>query len=289
MTQVIYIDVLIAVNLFINYFMLTATAKFLYIKTTKLKIIVGSSLGAIYSLYMLLPPHNFVVSLAIKLIMSSTIVWVSLCNPKSSIYLKALLCFYSINFAFLGSMFAMWCFFEPRGMYMKNNVVYFNVSPIILLVSTVVSYFIIETVNKIVGGSKNETTFCEIEIKLLGKIFCVTAKIDTGNTLRETFSGLPVVVVCRSVIKEIVPEVAFSISDIYREKNDLDKVYYDVGNKMRLIPFSAISGNGILPAFKSEYIIVKNINVKREAYIAICPDNTLKDEFTALIGPELIE
>lgn len=289
MTQVIYIDVLIAVNLFINYFILAAAAKFLYIKTTKFKIVLGSSLGAIYSLYILFPSHNFVISLAVKLIMSSTIVWISLCSPKSGVYLKALFCFYSINFAFLGSMFAIWCLFEPKGMCIKNNVVYFNVSPIILVVSTVVSYSIIETVNKIVGRPKSKKTFCEVEIKLLSKIFCVRAKIDTGNTLRETFSGLPVIVVCESTIKETVPEASFSISDICREKSDFDKVQYDIKSKMRLIPFSAISGQGILPAMRAEYIIVKDINIRREAYIAICPDNTLKDEFTALIGPELIE
>ena len=65
MKEVIYIDVLIAVNLFINYFLIISTAKFLHLKTQKSRLILGEILGGIYSLYILLPPTNFFVSLII--------------------------------------------------------------------------------------------------------------------------------------------------------------------------------------------------------------------------------
>lgn len=289
MTQVIYVDVLIAVNLFINYFILTAVTKFLYIKTSKKRVILGSSLGAVYSLYILLPEQNLFISLIIKLLMSSTIVWVALCGPRSSIYLKALTCFYSMSFIFLGSMFAIWCVFDPRGMYIKNNVVYFNISPSIMVISTVVSYMMIEGINKIVGRQRNDKSFCEVEIKLMDKVFSVKAKVDTGNSLREAFSGLPVVVVCKSTVKGIVPEDLMNIHNMYKEESGFNVLKCDVQSRMRLIPFSSVGGRGILPAFRADYILIKSVDIRREAYIAVCPDDNLKDEFEGLISPELVQ
>lgn len=288
MILTIYIDVLIAVNLFINYFIIFATAKFLYIKASKSRILIGSSLGAIYSLYILLPQQNVLISLMIKLFMASTIVWITFCFPKSSIYLKTLLCFYSMSFIFSGLMFAIWCAFEPRGMYVKNSVVYFNISPSILVVSTIVSYAIIEMINKIVGRQKAENSFYEVEIKLFGTVFSVNAKLDTGNNLKEAFSGLPVIIVRESSVRGIVAPDLMDVSNIFKEKSEKVKIKYKTCSKLRLIPFSSIAGCGLLPGFKSEYVSVKGIDIKREAYIAVCSDKVFKGEFEGLICPELV-
>ena len=51
MKQTIYIDVLLAVNIFINYFLLLAAAKFLAVKRVRLRILAASILGAAYFSY----------------------------------------------------------------------------------------------------------------------------------------------------------------------------------------------------------------------------------------------
>ena len=61
MKQVIYIDVLIIVNLFVNYFILLTTSKFLNLKLKLSRLILGEILGAIYSLYIFIPaPNTFI-------------------------------------------------------------------------------------------------------------------------------------------------------------------------------------------------------------------------------------
>ena len=47
--QTIYIDVLIATNIFINYFLLLAVAKFLHSNAKRWRLVLASVLGAAYS------------------------------------------------------------------------------------------------------------------------------------------------------------------------------------------------------------------------------------------------
>ena len=63
MKQTIYIDVLISINLFINYFLLLSVAKILTLKPERKRIILSSFIGSLYSLVILLPSINIVLSL----------------------------------------------------------------------------------------------------------------------------------------------------------------------------------------------------------------------------------
>ena len=55
MEQVIYIDILIVTNIIINFFLILLTSKIMYLKINYTRLILGEILGAIYSLYILLP------------------------------------------------------------------------------------------------------------------------------------------------------------------------------------------------------------------------------------------
>ena len=290
MRLIIYVDILIAVNLFTNYFILLATAKFLQIKASKIRVILGAMLGAMFSLYILFPEINIIFSFLAKLFISAAIIWVSFCSPKyPELYFKTILCFYSISFGFSGLMLAIWFLFRPNGMVMKNGVVYFNISPTVLIITTTISYFVIETMNKTIGKRQNKEDFCELEIKILGETFKINAKIDTGNNLKEPFSGLPVVVVREDIIKAIIPQSYLGIWWPTNKNFCSGALKHKVENKFRLIPFSSVSGEGTLPAFKPEYIILKHNKVRREGYVAICQNELLKDGIEGLIGTELLD
>ena len=136
MKQTIYIDVLLAVNIFINYFLLLAAAKFLAVRRICLRILAASILGSAYSLTMLMPSISMVLALLMKLAMSASLVLIAFPWGGKKQFLKSLACFYIMNFAFAGFMMAIWHFISPQGMIIKNSIVYFNISPIILIGSS---------------------------------------------------------------------------------------------------------------------------------------------------------
>ena len=286
MKQTIYIDILIAVNLFINYILLLLTAKFLSLKWKSIRLVFGEILSGIYSLYILFPETNLFLSILVKLIMSITIVWCVFGFKSLKSFIKITLCFYAINFLFSGIMLGLWILFRPSSMEMNNGVVYFNISPLVLIASTIVSYFIIEIFYRIIGKNHIKNSFYEIKINIEDSPVKLRAKVDTGNILREPFSNLPVIIVRKSTAEKIIPPKLLGLLDnYYQNTNNISS--YEVKYPIRMVPFKTVAGRGVFPAFKPKNIINPE-GILKKAYIAICPDRTLSEEIGALINPELI-
>lgn len=285
MKQVLYVDILMAVNLFVNYFILVATSKFMCIKWKTRRLVAGEILGAIYSLYIFLPELNIFISLAIKLFMAFTIVWAVFGIQNFKTFVKTLACFYSVSFAFSGIIFSVWCIWKPNGMTINNGVVYFNISPIVLIFSTLIAYTVIEIINRITGKKENKNRWCDIDVSFDGKSTVFKAKIDTCNSLREPFSNLPVIVTRENTIASLLPpnlEIKTNYSELCGE------IFQNKNIKMRIIPFRTVSGEGLLPAFKPDFIRT-GTGVKKQAYIAICSDKILPKETPALMNPDLLD
>lgn len=285
MKQIIYIDILVIVNLFVNYFLLLATAKFFCIKWKTSRLILGEILGGIYSLYILAPELPWFISSVIKLFMSVTIIAATFGIKKPTQFFKILIYFYSVNFLFSGIMMAVWCWFKPNGMQVNNGVVYFNISPVILIISTIISYIIIEAINKIVNKRRLDHKIINLKIKFRTNQISITAKIDTGNFLKEPFSGLPVIVARETSVKPLLPVNTYEqIKDYSADK------FTDILNlKIRMIPFKTISEESVLPAFKPDCIKINESEVQKEVYIALCEDKFMPQNADALINPEILD
>lgn len=270
MKQTIYVDVLVAVNFFINYFLLLASAKFLTVPVKRGRLAAASGLGALFSLSILLPEIPAVLSLLIKLAMSSAIVLSAFGYGGVKRFIRNTAAFYIINFGFAGLMLALWYFFAPQGLMIRNSVVYLNISPVLLILLSVVCYFIISLVNRITGRQMPKELFCRIVVSCSGAACDCTAKIDTGNSLREPFSNDPVVIVNEDVIGKAVPP----------EKS----------LNFRMIPFDVVSGGGVLKAFRPDRLTIyygkQTIQVSN-VYIAV--SKTRLGGCDALMNPDLLQ
>jgi stage II sporulation protein GA (sporulation sigma-E factor processing peptidase) len=267
--QKIYIDILVGVNLFINYFLLLAVSKLLSLPVKRLRLLLAASLGAVGSLSILLPEISMFFSFLLKLAMSALIVLAAYPLTGLKDFLRELAAFYVISFSFAGFMIALWYFFAPQGLIIKNSVVYFNISPLFLVGMTVICYFVIRLIHRITGRQAPEDLFCTIRIDMNGRTVSCSAKVDTGNTLKEPFSNAPVAVVCEDCISEIIP----------KQKE-----------KIRLVPYQSVSGTGLLPAFKPDKLTVCIGSRKteiHEVYIAVTKSKL--GAFGALLNPDLCQ
>lgn len=292
MKQTIYIDVLISVNLFINYFLLMSVVKILNLKPERKKLVLSAFIGSLYSLFILLPPINNVLSLIVKLIMSATIVLLAFGIVPLKVFFKIIGAFYGVNFIFGGIVFFVWHFISPNGIFINNNIVYLNLSPIFLIITTFIAYVAIRVMDKFTATHSISKLNCDILIQCNDKSTVISAKIDTGNTLREPFSNIPVIVAQYQCIESIIPQALKIYLCSGALNNTMSNSYYECKfNSFRMIPFKAVSGEGLLPAFKPDYIKIlsDSSNLKKEAYIAICDDKVFNNEYVALVNPDLIE
>lgn len=273
MKQVIYVDVLLAVNLFVNYFLLLGTARFLSLAFLRRRLLLAAVLGAVYSLIIFLPEINWILSLLIKLLMAVSMVWLAFGRSNMRVFGKTVACFFVVNFGFAGIMFALWQIFSPPGLLMNNGVVYFDLSPLILVGSTLLCYGVLRLLHRFSSRPVPQELYCTVEIDCGEKHVTLRAKVDTGNSLTEPFSHLPVIVAEYAKVEALVgsrePE-AWKLP-------------------CRLIPFYAVGSEGVLPAFHPQQVTVHHSHgiQKKDAYVAVCPDGTLGG-IGGLMNPELL-
>lgn len=272
--QTIYIDVLICVNLFTNFLILSVVSRFMNIKARFCRKLCGAALGAVASLIILLPQLNGIINIIIKIILSLSIVFIVYGKKNIKMLVKIVSVFFLITFSFCGVMIAIWLIINPGGFILRNSTVYINISPEILIILTLVCYLIIRLINRVAGRAVDSKLYAKLKVTVNGSMAELDAKLDTGNTLREPFSGLPVIVAEKS---------AFSFRTIDKEYNYLDTATKD---KVRFIPYSSLGGNGLLPAYKAESVIIDGKPYIGECYVALCDNGIIKGGINALLSAD---
>lgn len=122
--------------------------------------------------------------------------------------------------------------------------------------------------------------------------------LDTGNMLKDPITGMPVIIVQKEILKEILPNIILdNLSKIVG--GDVPQEVYNDENlqyitKFRLIPFSSIGKeNGMLLGFKAKKIEIEQEDIKKvidNVIVGIYEKNlSKKNEYNALIGLDLLE
>lgn len=261
--RVIYVDVLIAVNVFVDFMLIACTKKFLHIKIKYIRMILGSILGGILSLVALLPNLIFPINIAVDLFSACLIILASFgkCNFKT--FLKRVAVYFSLAFSFCGIMLGIYTALKPKGMAVYNDVIYFNISPILLIILTLVCYYTLYIIQRLTKGESG-SKICNIEVKINENSYSFLAKVDTGCNLKEPFSGDFVIIAEETLIDNYTPSE----------------------DKVRMIPFQSLGGNGIIKGFKPNEIKIDGIQKENSVYIGIC-SNVLTGDIKALIPEEL--
>lgn len=295
---IVYIDVLFAVNFLVNYLLLRVCCIFSGVKVYKLRIISGSIIGACYAVLVFFPDFSLTHSTVYKLLISMLIIAVS--SPFFSFrsYIKTLLVFYAVSFAFGGCVLGIFYFSNVGarlGAVYSNGILYFNLPWTILALSGVVFYTSVKLFTTITKRNMNSKT---LKKKLLlyfkNNVVEVTALMDTGNSLVDPVDLSPVIIVEYKLLKNL-----FS-NDI---RNDLDRIgneniewiMSDVTHKglpVRLIPFTSLGKeNGLLLGFVPDRVEISDDCGNRildKCVIGIYEKQLSKDKsFGALLNPYL--
>ena len=265
----IYLDVVLIENLCMNYIILFATGYLLKIKMNHIRLILSALLGGIYAIVAYMQILEIYSNLIFKIILSIVMVYIAYNSKNVKQILKQLVFFYLTSFVFGGCAFALLYFIKPEQILMKNGV-YIGTYPIkIAILGGIVGFTITVIAFRYVKTKLNKKSmFCELEIYFENKSISTTALIDTGNMLKDPITSMPVIVVEKSILKEILPEsILNNLNKIIG--GDVPKEVYEDENlnyitKFRVIPFSSIGKeNGLLLGFKSNKIKVNFEGIKR--------------------------
>lgn len=262
---VIYVDVLVALNFFITFLLLLVTAKLSKRKADIKRTVAAALLGGAYSPVILIDDMGALLSLALKLLAAFLIVLTAFKLRTFVVYLKEVAIFFFVNLMFVGIMVGLWLIFKPAGVVINNTTVYFDVSAKLLLFSAVAAYLISGLIIKVYNNKTASKELYEITVYLNGEKVKFFAFADSGNKLKEPFSGLPVIVAHTGLFEKVPCS--------------------------RVIPCKTVSGDGALYAFKPDRVAVattKGEGSFENVYIALS-DNIGRGEYMGIINPAMLE
>lgn len=296
----IYLDVLFLENVVMNYLILVMTARFSKNRASNLRMFLGALVGASYVVVMVLLPGMKVYYTAFaKIILSLVMVAVTFSPEKVVSFIKTLAIFYVATFLFAGAAFAL-LYFDQSGGFVRNGIVYvFWKSKWTVLLLSIILVGIIARIFWEIMQLKLAKSKLMVHLKIVfgDRITGMEALIDTGNSLHDPITNMPVVVVEYTAVKDILPEDIQSIFEESRE-NDLSSVTGIISSsswfsRFRLIPYTSLGkDNGMLLGFRPDYILLGTENEEKgiqDVIVGIYNRSLSRSrDYKALLGPELI-
>ena len=132
----------------------------------------------------------------------------------------------------------------------------------------------------------------DVIIKMNGKQINIKAMIDTGNMLKDPITNLPVIVVEKSILYELLPKDLLDnaqkilVGDLEDVSENVKENYI---RKLRFIPFSSLGKqNGMLIGIKPDFVEVvdeEDTNKIEDVIVGVYDKSFTKDgRYRALMG-----
>ena len=240
---VIYADILVIVNVVVDYFLLLAAAHMAGRTVSGRRLIFGAVVGGFTALTVFLPKQNFLVDCAIRFAALLLMAFAAFGYHSIRVFARACGITALVTCGYGGLMAAVWQIFRPRGMAVIGHVVYFDLSPLVLIAATVATYLLFTALTFLLKRHSPHADRCEVTVSAGERHVTKTALIDTGNALEDVMGGAKVLVADRAVAEEL-------FGDLDEEKGDLQRRY-------RLLPCETVTGNGLLEGYRCDRAVIR--------------------------------
>ena len=289
MRTVIYLDILLAVNFILDFFLLLAVGKICGGLAGRGRSVAAAGIASLFSLVLLLPPLPLAVQLAIKIAGSALPVLIGFQRGSLRQTAKRIFWFFLLNLLLAGAVF-FWCItLSPTGIERNNLAVYFNISPITLILSVLAVYLAFCLIELLFGrpGTPEKVV---LDLQLGGGRIRVPAILDTGMSLKDPLTGTPCLLLSYPQIRpQLAQPLRRELDDYFDGKMP---AYHSGGRTLRLIPCATAAGEELLPAYRCEQCLIEYNGRKLTAPRAAAAFTRfpLRGEASGgLIGPELME
>ena len=274
----VYADILFLVNLIVDYFLLRISLTVLKITSKTWRLVLSAITGGLFSFYIFLPKSPLLIEILAHLLMNSVMMLICIGFKGFKTFLRGMLVHFGVVCCYGGIMTALWQIFKPQGMIINNSVVYFNISPVVLIITTILGYFLYMIFSKIFAVSSKSAKRCNITFYALGKSVGASAIIDTGNSISDIMSDSEIIIADKSVANAL-----FGSLDIAKDPL--------LATRYRTIPCNTVSGNSILEGFRCDicqvYLEDKIISLYNP--VLAISKTPIKEDYSVILNPKILE
>lgn len=228
----VYADILMLVNCLVDYFLILLTSKFLNINLKLTRLIMASVLGGIFSLFIFLPQTNFYLQTLVHILLCAILSFIAFGAKCTKHFVRNTATLFCVNFAYSGAMIALWLIFKPSGMVINNSVIYFDISPMFLILFSLIGYFVVMLIRRFIKLPFLQNTYCEVTLFCLDKKLILSGIVDTGNSLKDVFGTSQIFITEQNVVDDLLET---------EKQNDA---------RFRKIPCSTITGESLLNGYR---------------------------------------
>lgn len=265
----VYADVLVIVNLYIDFFLLWCVKKALGFAAKTRRLALGALIGAVFSLSALAPLGKGCV-LLLGIAAAPAIVAAAFAPVGLKAILRAAVCFWGASMLLAGFFLFLLRFTAPGHIAVAGSIVYLDLSLPMLFFFTCGAYLVLVITAKLLPKSSFGLGLVTLRVCLGGRCAEIRAKADTGNLLREPFSGLPVIVCERRALKALLPAQSHSAGV----------------QGLRMIPFNSIGGSGLLPGLRPESVTNVKAGKPLNCWLAVSERPLSAGTYDAIFNPD---
>lgn len=258
----VYLDILFFINFIADYITLLCTAKISCAVIRRRSILFASAIGALYACLCVVFPNHYINHPIIQLSCAILLCLISFHSEES--LLRCCITFMIISSVF-GGILSPLVFITQKGAFLSVNIKVF------IFTFTIV-YFILFYLSHRTGKHASQV-YHQAKISLCDKKITLTVLRDTGNELYDPISNLPVLIVERKILKELIPELSIISpeEDVYDAFCKFNSLPHLIG-RFRLIPCQSISSKDVLLGIIPDSISVDGKNTEM---IVACTNNKL--------------
>ncbi len=286
MQTVIYIDVLVFINSIITFLILMTTSDIVKRYADSKHYVAGSFAGGLLSIAILLPEINLLLSVLLKASEAALIVRIAFGYGNIRRYAKAALSFVIVSLLYGGIIFSVNCLFLSDRIYGNNGYYYIDFSStglIIICFSVFVALRIID--RRFFRKHKTEIIY-DIELFFSDRKVSCKALYDSGNSVRDRFTGKPVIIVSFSVLEGL-----FNGNEAQLINSILDGIIpTELPERIRLLPVRTLGNYRLLPAYSADKAVISNEDFSKTVLnpsIALSDDSFGGRKYSALINSDI--
>lgn len=272
----VYLDVVFALNGAVNYFLLCAAGRLCGAMPPRRRLIGAAAFGALYACAVFLPGLRFLSGALWRAVALGGMLSLACGLRRRTVRLGAV--FLALSLALCGLLLVLSGALGAKVRLLEGVAYYALGFPTLVLTAGAVylgAWLLLQGVMAHPGG------IVQARLTLLGKSADLHLLRDTGNTLRDPFTGRHVPVVEARVFAELLPELPEQ--DAVQTVQALHARFPAL--TVRLLPYRAVgTEEAMLPAIRCDSLRVGN-REKRNILVAISPTKVSENgEYEGLIG-----
>ena len=262
----VYVDVLIFLNMIIDYFLLNLTSLITGYIIKVWRHVLTAFFASLFSLIIFIPHVGVFGELIIRFISAVLICLVGYGYKNFRIFIKNYFAFLAVSVIYNGLVSVVWMVLKPKGMIINNSVLYIDVSALEVVIFSGISYLIIRTVLFVIRRASPCAVRCNVKLQDNCKTIDIIGIVDTGNSLKDVYTGRHVIIADKSVAVQLFGELS--------EKRKI------------LLPYKTVNGIETISAYPCKNVFVNN--VEKGSVLVAVSDQELEGDYRAIVNPEIL-